>query len=451
MSFDSYFAAVRQACLPAVWSDGVALARSGAVLREREKPDELTLRVRAAGHAVDLVVTLYVQDDEWSCNCRSPADPCAHVAAATIAVKQNELVGAAPPPQLAHVAYAFTLREQRLILRRAVRSPEGNETPLVGLLSSLLAQRKLPPNLAPSQNDLKVDRMIETRAELRVPLHELAPMFEALSGAERVTLDGAPVKLSGETLQPSASVQDTPAGFAVVVSAPPGLEVVARGVGRLEGVLRPLGTLELAGDRYEKLPLTRHYGAKDAADLAQRVVPELESTMAEVTIRSRKLPRRTRDALPRLEFEVTHEDGLLFVLPRIVYGEPAVARLEGDQLIALGREAPKRRPHEEAQLVHALRAELNLVPSRRVDFRGAEAARFLGALRTFQSRRDAAVPELAAGAELVPQVAVGAGGTLEVTFAGAGGSADAATVLSAWQAGFELVPLLDGGFAPRAP
>ena len=35
------------------------------------------------------------------------------------------------------------------------------------------------------------------------------------------------------------------------------------------------------------------------------------------------------------------EDGILFVLPRIVYGDPAVARLEGDRLVALGNEAPE--------------------------------------------------------------------------------------------------------------
>ena len=458
MSFDDYFATVRKACLPAVWSDGVTIARSAAVMREKVKPDELTFRVRASGHAVDLSVTLYVLDGEWSCNCGGHADPCAHVAACTIATKQGSLgeATAAAPIELARIAYAFTLRDDRLHLKRSIRQPDGTDTPLVGLLSSAMAQRKLPGNLAPTQADLKVDRMTEGRADWRVPLHELGPMFDALAPSEHVTVDGAPAKLSGETLQPHATVGDGDGGFVVTIVKPPELErVVARGVGLAAGLLRPLGSIDTAGDRYERLPLKRAYGAKDAGLVAQKIVPELEATMADVVIRSKRLPRRTRDAMPRLDFEVAHEDGILFVLPRIVYGDPAVARLEGDRLVTLGDEAPKRRPSEESQLVLALREDLNLALGRRVDFRGAEAARFLGALRTFHARRgdDGRLPELASGPPLLPRITVtDAAGepTLDVWFESENGAkkADANTVLSAWRAGLDLVPLLDGGFAP---
>ncbi len=460
MSFDEYFATVRKACLPAVWSDGVTVARGGAVLREKVKPDELTYRVRASGHAVDLTVTLYVLDGEWSCNCGGHADPCAHVAAATIATKQAELLGeagaAAPAPELARLVYAFTMRDERLFLKRSIRQPGGAETALVGLLSSAMAQKKLPANLAPTQADLKVDRITEGRAELRVPLHELAGMFDALAPSEHVTLDGVAVKVAGETLQPHATVSDSAGGFTVRIESPPELErVVARGVGVAGGVLRPLGALETAGESYERLPLTRTYAAKDAGMVAQKIVPELEASMADVVIRSKRLPRRTRDAMPRLDFEITHADGILFVLPRIVYGDPAVARVEGERLVTLGNEAPKRRPQQESQLVLALREDLNLVPGRRVDFRGAESARFLGALRTFVERRDenGRLPELAAGPPLLARIQVeDASGepTLEVWFESENGAkkADASTVLSAWRAGLDLVPLLDGGFAP---
>lgn len=454
-----YLALVRKACLPAVWSDGVSLARSGAVLQERVRPDELGFRVRAAGHAVDLVVVLYVLDGEWSCNCGGHADPCAHVAAAAIAANQPASAGAmstaAAPRALASMGYAFTLREQRLHLERTIVQPDGSRTPWVGLLASAIAKRALPANLAPSQADLKIDRITEGRATLRVPLHELPALFDALAPSEHVSVDGAPVKLSGETVQPIAYVDDSPGGFTVRVVVPPQLtRVIARGVGEVDGVLRPLAQLEIAGDAFEKLPAQRAFGAKDAAMLAQSVVPELEATMADVIVRSKRLPKRTRDALPRLDFDVTHADGVLVVLPRIVYGDPILARLEGDRLVSLGNEAPKRRPHEEAQLVHALRDRLNLVPGRKVDFRGAEAARFLSALRTFQNERGdgAKVPELAAGTPLSAQLQLGeldGQPTLDVWFEGERGSkADANTVISAWRAGLDLVPLLDGGFAP---
>ena len=44
-------ATLRKACLPAIWTQGVKLARAGAVVREKTTPTELTFRVRAPGQA----------------------------------------------------------------------------------------------------------------------------------------------------------------------------------------------------------------------------------------------------------------------------------------------------------------------------------------------------------------------------------------------------------------
>lgn len=454
VSFDTFFAAVRAASLPAIWSDGVTLAREGAVRRDRRTDDELCFRVRASGHAVDVSVSLYVLDDEWSCTCGGHADPCSHVAAAAIAEKQGQAQtddgaesATAAAPALAHVAYHFTIQEHRLLLRRAIRQPDGSETKLVGLLSSAMAARKVPSNLAPTQNDLRVDRITEGRAELRVPMHEISALFDALASSEHVSLEGAAARVAPETILPVAEIADDQGGFLVTLRAPPELEqVIARGVGRAGGVLRPLAQREVAGDRFEHLPVRKRYGARDAATLAQIVVPELEATMADVQIKSRKLPARTQLLRPRLDFEMTHQDGLLFVLPRIVYGDPPVARVEGDTLVSLGNVAPKRRPEEENHLTLALRDALNLVPGRKIDFRGAEAARFLSELRRFREARGEEGKEFEAIGTLEAHVSLD-GSTLDVWFEGDGHKADAPSVLSAWRAGLELVPLLGGGFA----
>ncbi len=82
--------AVRKATLPAIWSQGVKLARDGAVSRGERSDGEITLRVRAAGHAIAPTVTLYIGDGEWSCDCGGKADPCAHVAAAVIAAQAED-------------------------------------------------------------------------------------------------------------------------------------------------------------------------------------------------------------------------------------------------------------------------------------------------------------------------------------------------------------------------
>jgi hypothetical protein len=69
------FDAMRQASLPAVWSQGVKLARTDAVSNAARSESAITLRVRARGHAIAPTVTLYPEDGEWSCDCGGVADP----------------------------------------------------------------------------------------------------------------------------------------------------------------------------------------------------------------------------------------------------------------------------------------------------------------------------------------------------------------------------------------
>src|SRR3954462_2809224 len=95
-----FLEAVRKATLPAIWSQGVKLARENAVARvspgARASANELTARVKVAGHAIAPTVTLYLAEKEWACDCGGKVDPCAHVAAATIACAQGGAKEEAP-------------------------------------------------------------------------------------------------------------------------------------------------------------------------------------------------------------------------------------------------------------------------------------------------------------------------------------------------------------------
>src|SRR5580704_7124167 len=113
--------AVRKACLPAIWSQGVKLARDAAVTRAKAGDGEVVLRVRAPGQAVAPTVTLYTEGLEWSCDCNGKADPCAHVAAAAIAEAQGSTVeGGAQEAEArgARLVYRLAKRERILTLAR---------------------------------------------------------------------------------------------------------------------------------------------------------------------------------------------------------------------------------------------------------------------------------------------------------------------------------------------
>ncbi|MBX3198580.1 MAG: DEAD/DEAH box helicase [Labilithrix sp.] len=459
-------AALRKACLPAIWSQGVKLAREGAVSRTFEAKGEMTFRVRAASHPVPPTVTLYLDEEEWACDCGGKIDPCAHVAAAAIAMTQapsGALEPASAPAPSAHVGYRLGTRDGRLTLTRVIVRGEGREEPLKGSVVADAVRIKMP-ELAPTHDDVRIDRVVASTSRDVLPLERMSDLLDALSGCADVTLDGAPVKTSSERVKPRAVVEDAPNGtFVLRVEADPAVTSVAGlGVAMVGGVLRPLGETATTGERLERLPLVRTFARNEETELVTRVLPELEKKI-EVTVRARRLAKKSVHARPRLAMDLSHQGHTLSVLPLLVYGDPPIARVDGDAVISLGGGVPVRKVDQERALLQRLRSELDLVVGRRVHFDGAEATRFAARLREFQDlvgeHEHAAVFE---GHPLAPRIVVDDEGRFDVVFEhadDAGGAGDPAAggekkaaepslVLRAWRDGLDIVPLDGGGWAP---
>lgn len=463
MSIQSYLETVRKATKPAIWSQGVKLARDSAVTRVGQAANEATLRVRAPGQAIAPTVTLYLDEDEWSCDCGGPIDPCAHVAAAAISLGQAAEAGselaAAPEEKTAHLAYRFARKDRRLTLQRWVVQPDGSEVRFAAALSTLVAQSRRTDGFVPTHEDLLVDRILGTPPREIVPVARVADVFRALEGHEDVTLDGKKVQVSGEPLKPRAVVMDGSAGFVLRIERDPSTEeVVSMGVARAGGALRALAETQTTGEYLEKLPLSRTYSREQETELVTRVLPELEKKLT-VVVATKKLKRASKDARPRIAMDMSHHAGhTLSVLPMLVYGDPPIARVDGDNVVVLGSDVPLRRKDEERAVLTKLRDELNLVPGRRVNFDGQEAIRFAAKLRAWQER----VGELKASS--FEQKKLGARvsfdeGVFDLVFEVEGDDqgaatngekvrADAAVVMRAWRDGLELVPLDGGGWAP---
>ncbi len=460
---ERFLAAVRKATLPAIWSQGVKLAREKAVSRVPGGSEaEVTLRVRAPGHAVAPTVSLYVEDDEWSCDCGGKVDPCPHVAAAAIAVAQGDVAtsdaaaAAADEAKPARIVYRFGRKDRKLTLARAIVLGDGKETRIGGSMTSDLARGRLPGGCTPTHDDLLVDRILGSPAREILPLARLGDLFGAIAGATDVTFEGQPMKVSGAPVLPRAVVTDAQGGgFILRMEKDPAVtEVVAMGVARCGDTLRPLGETATTGEWLERLPLSRTFGSRDVAELVGKVIPELEKKVP-VEVRATRLPKKQRDARPRIAMDLSHAGHTLSVLPTLVYGDPPIARVDGDAVVPLARDVPVRKRDEERALVARLRDKLNMVPGRRVDFDGVEAARFAARLRTWQEEvGDASHAAVFAGQPLFARIAF-ENGVLDIVFhtgdaenADGEKRADAATVIRAWQDGLDLVPLEGGGWAP---
>ncbi len=452
---------VRKACLPAIWSQGVKLAREGAAVRTGGGKGEVTFRVRAASHPVAPTVTLYLDDEEWSCDCGGKVDPCPHVAAAAIAFTQAPEVGAAAPEPAptAHVGYRLGSRDGRLTLQRVIVR-NGGEEPIKGSLASDVIRVKYP-ELSPTHDDIRIDRVVASTSRDVLPLERMADVLDALSSAADVTLDGKKVQTAAERVKPRAIVEDAPnGGFVLRVEADPAVTGVAGlGVARVGDVLRPLGETQTTGERLERLPLVRNFSRNEQTELVTRVLPELEKQI-EVIVLTKRLGKKTVHARPRIEMDLSHQGHTLSVLPLLVYGDPAMARVDGDAVVLLkrGADVPVRRLDQERQLMQRLREELDLVIGRRVHFDGAEATRFAARLRDFQDlvgeHAHAAVFE---GKPLVGRIEVDQEGRFDLLFENeyeheheheGRRRADPALVLRAWKDGLDIVPLEGGGWAP---
>ncbi len=464
-----FLEAVRKATLPGVWSLGVKLAREGSVVRGA---DASTFRVRAPGHAVAPTVTLFVEDAEWSCDCGGKVDPCAHVAAATIAAAQGmtatpaaaeagkgtkdangSAAEVAAPPR---IVYRLAKKDRTLSIVRVLVHPDGHETK-VGSLSNDIARGRLQ-EFAPTHEDVRIDRILGNPPREVIPLGRVGDVLEALSHDAEVTFEGARVSVVAEPILPRAIVEDAPGGVVLRMEKDPRItQVIAMGVARCGDTIHPLGETETTGEFLERLPLSRIFAKHEETELVTKVLPELEKKIP-VTVTAKRLPRKATAALPRISMDLSHKGHTLSVLPTLVYGDPPIARVDGDVVTTLGRDVPVRKREVERELLRRLRDELNLVPGRRVDLDGAEAIRFAGKLRDWQTRSGDHDHAAVFDARPLRARLDTAGDKFDVVFElddGAGDEsnaptrrADAVAVIRAWHDGLDLVPLEGGGWAP---
>ena len=504
-------ASIRRNCRSGLWSQGVALARAGAVAVETRAGDEIVLRVRAPGRVVAPTVVLYPTENEWECDCPSRVSPCEHVAAAAIALTPpaDEAASDPPPspspsssspssvgvgvgvglpaagPPLAstsafrRVAYRLARAPDGLRLTRVLVAPGGVESPLVGSLTALVADPARAAGLQVEESDLQADRFLDLGAGTRGVLApgKLDGLMRILAGASGVTLDGQPIALSEEELLPLATLTDAlGAGGAAEVRLMISVDsrvraVVSPGValGEEDGraALYRLGETELCGAWLQNLPTRRSFSAAALGELVTVVLPDLARRMV-IDVRSHRLPRVVRDLAPRVVLRLDQIAGGLSVLPALVYGSPPVARIDGGKMVHLGGPVPVRDAPSEQRALERLRSQLGLLPGRRTNYTGADAPRFVDRLKRWRGDLSGdAAGIVKPSVTLQPRLSVTAGPAtdggadavrFELTFAAAGAAGDgaapktgaavdAASVVRAWQEGLGIVPLTDGGWA----
>jgi len=455
-ALQALFDTVQEAAARSAWTQGVDLARSGAVFGESSAGDEVVVRVRPVGGMIHPTVILYPEDEEWECDCAGPDDPCAHVAAAVIAVRKARRAGRALPPAAGAAGgvlhYRFATQTGALAFERVVVH-RGRETPLRTTLSTATSGRVDAPPVSPTQRDIAVERALGPRLYGTVPRGVVRALVRALDGCEHVQLDGQPIRTSREAIGMRAVLRDEGDGFRLRVEPDPPIDrVVGDGFALAGGVLREVGPSRLSGrERSEWGGRGCHVPAEDVARLVSDVLPGLEARMP-VAIETARLPRSER-VPPRLVVSSEASGDGLRLLATLVYGDPPIARVDAGRLRQLTGAVPLRDEAAEEALLRRLRDGLGLVPGRAEVFRGEAAINAAERLGTIGATVEGAAHErFRLARPLTPDLEVrGDGFALRFASAaedGAEREADPTAVIRAWRRNESLVPLDLGGFAP---
>ena len=452
------FEAVRQACSPGDWSRGVELSRGGAVVVDHATKDEVMLRISTRSGMISPTVTLWPEDKDWSCNCSSQAEVCAHVAAAVIALHHAHEAGPEAPsqrPAAARLRYCFTRSQGGLAFERAVVQ-EGQARIFEGTLSALAAGRQSGEVLVTTQADVAVELALGSRRRGWLPREVMPKLLAALSRCADVRLDNVPITTSATPVGLRGCVVDETDGFKLFVEPDASVtEIFANGAVLCGTTLRTVKEPELTAREREVLPTGRYFAASEALELVTEVLPGLRKRLA-VDIRTQRLPQLV-SVPPRVVLEVQREGDTLTVLPTLVYGEPPTARVDAGRLVHLGGAIPRRDEVAEHNLVRHLRNALELVPGHRAQFTAADAVRFAAKLKTWQGEiRGEGHTTFVLTPPLEPRLQLDTSAFnlwFETASPGPSGHSpaprmSAATVLRAWQDGASLVPLTDGGWAP---
>jgi hypothetical protein len=427
-----------------------AQAKTGQLTGRRGRDGGLEVRMATKGGMVSPLVTLFPEALDYTCECESSEDVCQHVAAAVMVLAQAEKDGTdllGLKDAAATLAYELTVKEEELYLTRYTKGAKGREK----LLARLVTERQRGDDAAitTSRADVEIDLLIGNFREGALPRAFVPKLLVWLGECDDVELDGAPIKL-GAPVQPfAARVVPEGDGFRLFAAPNPVLaRVFKNGAALVEGTLCALAEPGISGPDLDALRRGRSFAFNDVADLVGRVVPALRERMP-VSVPAALLPGAER-IKPRLALSADVLNGVLDVLPTIVYGDPPCARIDNGRMTYLGGPVALRDPDAEGELARLLTSRLGLELGRRKRLEGEAALRLAERVPSIPGLHIAGtgLSSFALRGALKAELVQGDAGHELRFHTDKGDHATAEAVLHAYQQGSPLVLLEGGGFAP---
>lgn len=389
-------AAVRRGASPAVWSKAVELVRAGQVSLVKNTGAEADLRVATDAGLKSALVTLFPEDEDWSCECDSIADACIHAAAGAIYFNRLDSQTAPPPAsKLAHIAYRLTRKSTgsgeppELHFARVIHTG-AEELPLT---TSLTVASRGAVKFAATSADTLMEVALGTRPSGVLIDQHWQKLWPAFVDCEDVAIDGVKVSVTKEGVSPRLRISDAKTGRGFAVELANDASVIERfAEGLLLTQTAPDGIPQLAMVRPSGLDPVEHrklkqgmtFGPEDVATLVLHHLPRWRAAVPCDVVTTR-LPEPERCPLS-VSFEIREEGSGYNVLATLVYGDPPCARVDGDKLTWLGGPLPIQTPRQEESLRAATKDKLGLVIGTRRHITADECSDFFTSLERFTQR-----------------------------------------------------------------
>ena len=329
-----------------VWNKGKKYSNTVYITHK----DELELEALVVAGKKEYEIYLGFEDEEWDCDCHSTEKVCEHICAAAIAFRDNTLKKEEDRIAKFDIQYRLEVKNKSLYLHRETQSNKPQE-----IKGSLFSRSDVNVN----DFDRELERHFSGFFGSMLNRHNLAKFLTFMEKHKSgFMFDNKKVYASSKESGSMAIVEDDDEGFRVRIIRDPNIVRVVTGYavlyksGSKRKEIRCIGTNGLTTSQYQTFLRGVVYGFEDVKRLLSRIIPELEKRVP-VDIRTDRLPKNI-ELKPYLRIETqVREDSLLFQ-PKIVYGDPPIAEIKGDDIIFLGKEIPIRdQKEEEIILFHA--------------------------------------------------------------------------------------------------
>ena len=387
------------------------------------------------------------------------SDPCHHIISSIIAIRKARSEGLKVPKpknQKASVGYRFTRKDGSLHFERVVQSGRKSFV-LSSSLLALASGRIVGPRVNPTREDVAIDHFLGENRRGILPTKILQELVEKLANFKDVKLDGKTISTSSENTGFMLCIDDDRGGFKVYGQQDPGIkEVFRNGVALCRGKLRPINNAKLSPAELRLLAEGKFYSSQETVELVSEVIPSLGKKLT-IKIKSKKLPG-AQLIKPKIQLVTKRRGSELTVSPRIVYGDPVIAYLDGQKLISKGKEIPQRSLELEKQLQAKLQSRFSFELNSINVYRGPNAVDFVSQLgeEWHASIQGKAASFFEHKGELKPDLDIkfeNSDPYFQLEFKTKKGSTTEALkcepneVFKAWEQGESMVPLIDGGWA----